>query len=159
MDTQLIGILVAVVGILIGVPGTLVALKALRRRRESDAATDDEHDSDTAETPHRLTITVDQPGVPRAETEVSYWAGRPDSLCDWFYGREDELDAIASSFAEGRAVVISGGAGSGKSRLATEYGHRKKVNGFWTAAGTDLASTLAGLAPALGGHRFRGEGR
>ena len=81
---------------------------------------------------------------------VSYWLGRPESLGDGLYGREDELGAIASSFAEGRAVVTSGGAGSGKSRLAAEHAHRAKVDGFWAAAGADLASTLAGLAPALG---------
>ena len=80
---------------------------------------------------------------------VSYWLGRPESLGVGFYGREDELGAIAASFAEGRAVVISGGAGSGKSRLAAEHAHRAKVNGFWTAGGADLASTLAALAPAL----------
>ena len=84
------------------------------------------------------------------QTPVSYWTGRPESLGDGFYGRKDELRAIPSSFANGRAVVVSGGAGSGKSRLAAEHAHRAKVDGFWTAGGTDLASTLAGLAPALG---------
>ncbi|MCH8184467.1 MAG: tetratricopeptide repeat protein, partial [Chloroflexi bacterium] len=147
MDLQLLAIIV-------GVPGALAALivvgATLRRMLRRDGATHDEHDSDTAETTHRIAITVDQPGVPGAETEVSYWAGRPESLGDGFYGREDELGAIASSFAEGRAVVISGGAGSGKSRLAAEHAHRAKVDGFWTAGGTDLASTLAGLAPELG---------
>ena len=67
-----------------------------------------------------------------------------------FYGRQLELEALGSAFKEGRAVILSGGAGSGKSRLASEYSHRADVKGFWTTAEVDVDSTLAGLAPALG---------
>ena len=66
---------------------------------------------------------------------VSYWAGRPESLGDDFYGREDELAAIASFFAEGRAVVTSGGAGSGKSRLAAEHATARRSKDSGPPAG------------------------
>ena len=137
MDLQLIGILVAVGGILIGVPGALIALKALRRKRES-------HEVQDSDKPEAL------PSVPRAETEVTYWARRPASLHQGFVGREDELRAITYAFADRRAVVISGGAGCCKSRLAAEYTHRAGVDGLWTTGGATEALTLADLAPALG---------
>ncbi|MCH7653474.1 MAG: ATP-binding protein [Chloroflexi bacterium] len=147
MDPQILGIIV-------GIPSALIALIALgvmlRRILRRDEASQDEHVPDAVETTHRVEITVDQPRAPGREIEASYWAGRPESLGDKFYGRDDELGAIATSFKGSRAVVISGGAGSGKSRLAAEYAHSAKVNGFWTAGETDIASTLAGLAPSLG---------
>ena len=84
------------------------------------------------------------------EMPVTYWAGRPASLRGGFVGREDELRAITRAFAGHRAVVTSGGAGSGKSRLAAEYAHRAGVDGFWTTGEASEALTLADLAPALG---------
>ncbi len=67
---------------------------------------------------------------------VSYWLGRPASLDDYFVGREAELRDIADAFKEHRLVVVSGGAATGKSRLAAEYTHRSQLNGFWTTAAT-----------------------
>ena len=163
--------------IIVGIPSALAALIAvgatLRRMLSRNGATDDEHGLDTAETTGQLSdgesrydvdiegsqgvvighnpkVTMQFVSEAGARSQVNYWAGRPESLGDRFYGREDELGATASSLAGGRAVVTSGGAGSGKSRLAAEHAHRAKVDGFWTAAGADLASTLAGLAPELG---------
>ena len=67
----------------------------------------------------------------------SYWLGRPATIGDGFVGREAELKAVGRAFEDSRAVVISGNAGSGKSRLATEYAHQAELQGFWTTAGTD----------------------
>jgi pentatricopeptide repeat protein len=87
---------------------------------------------------------------PRQEDSIAYWAGRPESLGPWFVGRDADLEAISEAFETRRAVVISGGAGSGKSRLAAEYAHKTGVPGFWTTAGSGIVETLAGLAGALG---------
>ena len=84
------------------------------------------------------------------EMPVTYWARRPASLHGGFVGREDELRAITAAFTDRRAVVVSGGAGSGKSRLAAEYAHRAGVEGFWTTGEASETLTLADLAPALG---------
>ena len=81
--------------------------------------------------------------------EISYWLGRPASLGDDFVGRNDDMQALANAFSDRRAVVVSGGAGTGKSRLAAEYGHQCGLEGFWTDAGATVAQTLAALAPAL----------
>ena len=93
---------------------------------------------------------IHPPGQPPVEPPVGYWAGRPASLGSGFVGREDNMRAIASAFAGHRAVVVSGGAGSGKSRLAAEHTYRANVDGFWTSGGATVASTLAALAPAFG---------
>ena len=56
---------------------------------------------------------------------------------------------IKKAFEHSQAVVISGGAGSGKSRLAAEYAHQGALPGFWTAAASNVVTTMAALAPAL----------
>jgi hypothetical protein len=94
--------------------------------------------------PYQLPAPVTGP------SEVAYWRGRPDSLGDKFFGREAKLDEIADAFAGRRIVVLSGGAGYGKSQLAAEYSHRSGLNGFWTTAGPTLEPTLAALAGDLG---------
>ena len=71
-------------------------------------------------------------------------------LDNYFVGRVKELGKLADAFAQHRIVVISGGAATGKSRLAAEYTHRSQRNGFWSTAGNDLTQTLIGLAPSLG---------
>ncbi|MCH7664061.1 MAG: DUF4062 domain-containing protein, partial [Chloroflexi bacterium] len=81
--------------------------------------------------------------------DISYWLGRPPSLEGSFVGREKEMKALASDFSNHRAAVVSGGAGTGKSRLAAEYAHECGLNGFWTDAGGTVAQTLAPLALAL----------
>ena len=148
MDLQLIGILVAavgiIVGIIVGVPGALAALKALRRKPESD------EEQQPGKSEARPQVAINFPGAPGGQFQVRYWARRPANLHESFVGREDELSAITSALADRRAAVISGGAGSGKSRLAAEYTHRSGVDGFWTTGGTSDALTLSDLAPALG---------
>ena len=81
---------------------------------------------------------------------ISFWLGRPATIEDGFVGRNAELEMIRKAFGDSRAVVISGGAGSGKSRLAAEYAHQSALPGFWTTAGANALQTLAALAPSLG---------
>ena len=69
------------------------------------------------------------PGEPAPQPQVRYWAGRPASLGEGFVGREENLLAIAAAFAGHRTVVVSGGAGSGKSRLAAGHAHRRRSAG------------------------------
>jgi tetratricopeptide (TPR) repeat protein len=88
--------------------------------------------------------------APQPINRTTYWVGRPASLGENFFGREAELDALTTVFENCRVVVISGGAATGKSRLAAEYTHRSQQDGFWTTVGADLPQTLIGLAPSLG---------
>ena len=92
------------------------------------------------------------PAVPVIQTAstIAYWVGRPNTHETRFFGRKADLDALASAFVDSRVVVVSGGAGVGKSQLAAEYSHRAGRDGFWTAAGDSTAQTLAGLARHLG---------
>lgn len=79
---------------------------------------------------------------------ISYWLGRPSTIGDGFVGREADLKAIGKAFEDRRVVVISGGAGSGKSRLAAEYAHRSAMQGFWTTAGRrDVEYPTTGMGP------------
>jgi tetratricopeptide (TPR) repeat protein len=83
-------------------------------------------------------------------SEITYWARRPASLGKSFVGRNADLDAIAGDFGKSQAVIVSGGAGFGKSQLAAEYTHEANRDGFWTSAGQTLEQTLAALARDLG---------
>ncbi len=75
--------------------------------------------------------------------------GRPASIGSAFVGRDGKLHDIEAAFAERRVVVISGGPGTGKTRLAAEFTHRLTGPVLWTPGGATLARTLAALAPAL----------
>jgi len=71
-----------------------------------------------------------------------------------FTGREEELAAIASAFAEGKRVALTGLGGLGKSRLAIEYAHRHLDEYrivWWVRAetATTLVEDLAALASAV----------
>jgi len=81
---------------------------------------------------------------------IHYWMGRFDTIGQGFIGRDEALEALGKGIKDRRVAIISGGAGSGKSRLATEYAHQSQTDGFWTTAGVDVAATMAALAPALG---------
>ncbi|MCH8297288.1 MAG: tetratricopeptide repeat protein [Chloroflexi bacterium] len=78
------------------------------------------------------------------------WEGRPASLADHFVGRHDDVNEVAEAMNGSSVVAISGGAGTGKSRLAAEYTHQSGDGGFWTSAGGTAVQTLAALAPRLG---------
>ena len=96
-------------------------------------------------------IESSQPAPPAREVApgVTYWLGRPPSLGDGFVGRETELKDLTEAFEGHEATIVSGGAGTGKSRLAAEYAHQCGLDGFWSDAGATVAQTLAALAPAL----------
>jgi hypothetical protein len=85
------------------------------------------------------------------EPSISYWLGRPAPIWEGFVGREAELQAIGDAFKDlnKKAVVISGGAGTGKSRLAAEFSYRSRLEGFWTTAGASRAQTLTALAHSV----------
>ena len=90
-----------------------------------------------------------------SQVSVSYWTGRPASQGDGFVCREAALVPLKDGLsdrgkAHPRVVVISSGAGVGKSRVAAEYAHRSGRKGFWSTAGLAVEQTLAALAPALG---------
>lgn len=98
-------------------------------------------------TPWEAALSGSQESVP--EVISTYWIGRPATIGDDLVGRNDELGMIGKAFEDSRVVVISGGGGSGKSRLAAEYTHQSNSHGFWTAASRDDIRTVAVLAHAL----------
>ena len=148
MDPQLIGILIGVPGALAAIIAVAAALCRVYADSRPSRESHDEQELGKLEASPQVTI-ISLPGVPGGQFETTYWARRPASLHGGFVGREDELRAVTSAFADRRAVVISGGVGSGKSRLAAEYTHRAGVDGFWTTGEATEALTLADLAPAL----------
>ncbi len=75
--------------------------------------------------------------------------GRPPSLEEGLVGRKNDLKEIKGAFKKKKAVILAGGAGSGKSRLAVEHTYRSKARGFWTPAGADVQQTLIALAPSF----------
>jgi AAA ATPase-like protein len=80
----------------------------------------------------------------------SYWVGRPATIGEGFVGCEPKLQAIDDAFKSlKKVVVISGGAGTGKSRLAAEFSHRSGVPGFWTTAGGNCVQILTALAQSI----------
>ncbi len=89
-------------------------------------------------------------GTPRSRAATpTYWAGRPAAHHESFYGRDARLRELDSLFAHSTCVVVSGGPGMGKTRLATEWATGLGVPGFWTAGGSTADQTLAALAGAL----------
>ena len=80
---------------------------------------------------------------------VTYWLGRPPPLEKQFVGRKYDLKEIKRAFKKSRAVVLAGGPGSGKSRLAVEHTYRSKGRGCWTPAGADVQQMLLALAPSF----------
>ena len=81
---------------------------------------------------------------------VSYWLLRPPSLGDLFVDRKEEIDALKKAVKNHGIVVVYGIAGTGKSRFAVEFSHRRKTKGFWVPFAGSVDSTLATLAPQLG---------
>jgi tetratricopeptide (TPR) repeat protein len=146
-------------GVVLVLSGVIaLAVSVLRVRQKKD---------ETEPSPPQIDITLhDSPGTivtpaapviqsfgvqrPEERPSPSYWTVRPRTLGAGFVGRENDLQAVSNAFGTHDAIVISGGAGSGKSRLAAEYTHHANVQGFWSAAGSSVAETLVGLAGALG---------
>lgn len=89
-------------------------------------------------------------GYSEWKSEITYWAGLPRSVKGQFFGRDDELKEISDSLKHLNAVVLSGGPGIGKSKLAAEFANKSKRKGFWTPGGETPEQTLLSLAPHLG---------
>ncbi len=85
-----------------------------------------------------------------ASSDVNFWLNRPASIREKLAGRETELEAVQEALTASQAVILAGGAGVGKSRLAAEYTYlHGGPQGFWSTAGTGMTQTLAGLAESL----------
>ena len=89
------------------------------------------------------------PGSATSAPDLTSWIGRPVSIGEAFLGRETQMEALGEALEQRRAVVLSGGAGTGKSRLAAEHTHSWGTRGFWTAGGETVDRTLAALATFL----------
>ena len=122
----------------------ILALVIVLRRRERILP--------PAQEPGLPPVMPTAPVVPVAPTtsSIAYWVGRPNTHGDRFFGRQPDLDNLDSALVDSRVVVVSGGAGVGKSQLVAEYSHREGRDGFWTAAGDSTTQTLVGLAQHLG---------
>lgn len=99
---------------------------------------------------------ANMPAVARPGSPPSYLNAMPPSLHERFVGRGEVLwrvfDALETKRADGggRACVIEGGAGMGKTQLAAEYVARYGPAGYpgglvWINAGTDDAGLTAQL--------------
>lgn len=97
-----------------------------------------------------LLIQQAQSSAPEPPSSTAYWLGLPPSLDEMFVGRESELATLAGDLENRQIVIISGGPGTGKSRLAAEYASRADVGGFWTTAGVNAMQTLIALADCVG---------
>ena len=84
------------------------------------------------------------------ESEPIYWAGRPASIGTSFVGHQEVMADLTRGFATQASVVLAGGAGIGKTRIAAEFAHASGSPGFWTTASTNPEQTLVTLAPSLG---------
>jgi len=78
-----------------------------------------------------------------------YWLNRPRIDKESFFGRESDLKAIDAAVQGHRAVVLYGGTGYGKTRLAAEYTRFARCQGFWINAGDSVSQTLVQLASDL----------
>ena len=87
---------------------------------------------------------------PTPNYDITSWTGRPASIGKAFLGRKAQMKDLRKVLKQHQALVLSGGAGTGKSRLAAEYTNRYGARGFWTVAGQTVDRTLAALAPFLG---------
>lgn len=74
------------------------------------------------------------------------WRDRHASIGEDFVGRRSLMDQIETHLTSRQAVVLSGGVGTGKTRLATEYAHHAGGDGLWSHAGETTTKTLASLA-------------
>ena len=86
---------------------------------------------------------------PRAQFTLT-WVGRPRPESQSFFGRDEDLAKIDAAIQQGHSFVISGGAGSGKSRLASEWSEQSGRPGLWSNGRESASSTLAGTAEVLG---------
>ena len=98
----------------------------------------------------RLRSRRSGPPSPVPIDEISpLWAG-PSIMRDRFVGRDNELETLQAAFERNQVVMLSGGAGFGKSRLAAEFADRSEFEPLWSTAGIDAEQTLLSLASAFG---------
>jgi hypothetical protein len=97
-----------------------------------------------------LFTTSNRPTLPpydfAPQGRFTFWLNRPPIDDKSFFGRAADLEAIAFAFQGYRAVVVYGGTGYGKTRLAAEYTRFSRCQGFWTNAGDSVSQTLVQLA-------------
>lgn len=153
-NIERIGIFAGLVVSGIGVTGLIWSMLSSRAQSDSSPTSS----AQAQEQSQRIVVNVVPPAAsppaaqPAADGQpaLDAWLGRPPSIGDAFLGREDEIVDVGKTFEEHSAVVLSGGAGAGKSRLAAQYTYGAGVDGFWTQAGATADATLAALGEALG---------
>ena len=107
----------------------------------------------------RLRVAAETTTAP-PDSGSAYWIGRPEAIGEGLVGREEEMEALAGLCQAHRVVIVSGGAGVGKSRLVAEHTHATGAPGFWTPADHDVTLTLYGLAGHIGvNHRGQARAR
>ncbi|MDA1258186.1 MAG: tetratricopeptide repeat protein [Chloroflexi bacterium] len=87
------------------------------------------------------------------QAEPHYWRNRPADDSEHFYGRQDQFGLVVEHLRSGSSVLLAGGAGVGKSRLAVEASVGVGFEGFWISlAGRELTSDalLAVVAVEMG---------
>ena len=93
----------------------------------------------------------DQSLSSQSDTDSALWSNWPAPAGSRFVGREENMATLHKFVESYRFVVVTGLAGSGKSRLVTEFGHRNfnPSKRYWCTSGTDVESTLINLAESL----------
>ena len=75
---------------------------------------------------------------------------RPASNLARLVGRDSDLKQLRGLAKRNRFVVLHGGAGTGKTRLAVEHTCLNEPSGFWTAGGNSADVTFNALASYVG---------
>ncbi|NQW18891.1 MAG: tetratricopeptide repeat protein [Chloroflexi bacterium] len=90
-------------------------------------------------------ITYAAPSTEPPSARTS-WEHRPAPIGDDLVGRDDDLQEIKDGLIRHQAIILTGGPGTGKSRLAAEFTIREDLNGIWIDATEGSTRALAGLA-------------
>lgn len=83
--------------------------------------------------------------VPAPEVKLG-WEGRPLPIGEGLVGRENDLARMEEGLKRNRALILTGGPGTGKSRLVVEYTFLAGAEGLWIDAGESIIHSLAFLA-------------
>ena len=129
-----VSLIAAAIAIILGVPQII----RLSRRSGRDQ---------TPPTPVQKEVPPAQALTPDRSTA---WLGRPATMGDSFVGRDDDLRELRRLLRENQGVVLCGGPGTGKSRLAAELTYVGGGRGFWANGAETAERTLGGLAVAFG---------
>ena len=137
------------ISLAVGIPGTILALSVMAERSFHLLAKLRNREQPIPAQPQPEPPAPPPPDSPDND-RPSRWTGRPASIGQGLIGRSAQLDEIAAALSRSRITVLSGQAGTGKSRLAAELTQRTSAHGFWTQASDDGAGTLAALAEPFG---------